>query len=45
MEISDFLTKTAKSRSFSTLGIPIRNFQSLIIFETLPVDVPIFLAI
>jgi hypothetical protein len=45
MEISDFLTKIAKSRSSSAMGIPILNFQSLIIFETVPVDIPHSLAI
>jgi hypothetical protein len=45
MEISDFLTKTAKSRSSSTLGIPILDFHSLIILEEVPVDIPTSLAI
>jgi hypothetical protein len=40
MEISDFLTKIAKSPSSYTLGIPIPYFQYLIIFETVPVDIP-----
>jgi hypothetical protein len=45
MVIPDFLTKIAKSRSSSAMGILVLFFHSLIIFEAVPVDIPNSLAI